>query len=266
MCTTGAKILHPGHEFILFKNRDFTRQAFNDRIHLTDSAFGVLGLETWDGDGQSQDVFTGFSIGFNQHLACCDSNVRSIPGAKNYDRLVQAVIEQCQDVDEAIACVRDLVERETYSWANMVVTTPHELAALEVRGKHVEVERSASLIARANHHVCLGAHPEDDDTLTTDWRYTNARQQLNAVQQVQDVFDLLRLRHSDESFGIANAGLYHTVYSYVVHWRDGQVNFYVLKGLPSAGKQYIRIPITLGEHTDLSAYPSDTIAAAGLQD
>jgi hypothetical protein len=123
MCTTGAKVLRTGEEFVLFKNRDFTRTHFDDLITLTDRAFGVLGVETWDGDGADSDRFSGFSIGFNAHLACCDSNVRGIAGAENYDKLVQAVVENCATLDEAVRCVQELVSERAFSWANLLVAT-----------------------------------------------------------------------------------------------------------------------------------------------
>lgn len=68
MCTTGAKVLVPGREFILFKNRDFKRDHFDDRLSLTDTAFGVLGLETHASLDTSHDRFSGFSIGCNPYL------------------------------------------------------------------------------------------------------------------------------------------------------------------------------------------------------
>ncbi len=115
MCTIGAKILEPGREFFLFKNRDFTRLHFDDRLRLSSSVFGALGLETWDGIDPARDRFSGFSIGFNAHLACCDSNVRGLPHSESYDKLVEAVVNQgfesvitVGDVD--VSMVADAVE------------------------------------------------------------------------------------------------------------------------------------------------------------
>ena len=188
MCTTGAKILRPGHEFVLFKNRDFKRQQFEDRIFLSDSAFGALGLETWDGADPNADRFSGFSIGFNRRLVCCDSNVQTIPNGANYDRLVQAVVENCATIDEAVECVSDLVRMQSFCWANILVATPEGLAALEVRDHRVEVERQPVMIARANHHICLGAHPNDDDTTTTFARYQSAVAGLETVPNIARSF------------------------------------------------------------------------------
>ena len=192
MCTTGARILRPGHEVILFKNRDFKRQQFEDRVVLSDEAFGVLGLETWDGADPQADRFSGFSIGFNRHLICCDSNVQSVPGGENYDQLVQVVVENCASIDEAVECVHAMVQAQTFCWANLLVATPDGLAALEVREHQVVVERQPTMIARANHHVCLGAHPNDDDTSTTPARWQSAAAGLEAVSDLEAVFKLLR--------------------------------------------------------------------------
>ena len=262
MCTTGAVILRPGHEYILFKNRDFSREHFDDQVHLSDRTFGVLGLETWDNDGRSEDKFSGFSIGFNPHLTCCDSNVRSIPGALNYDRLVQAVVEQCQSIEQALDCVRDMASRDRYSWANMVVATAEGLAAFEIRDHQVAVQYEDRSIARANHHVILGAHPQDDDTMTTAWRYETARDGVAASESLPDVFALLQQRHPDRSFGICNSGQYNTVYSYLIHRVGSAVDFYVLQGRPADGLDYTKIPIVLGADNDLSAYPSRHVSGS----
>ena len=255
MCTTGAKILQLGREFVLFKNRDFTRKHFDDRLSLSNQAFGALGLETWDGSDPDSDRFSGFSIGFNRHLACCDSNVQTVPGGDNYDRLVQAVVENCATIDKAADCVRDLARSRPFCWANMIVATADGVAALEVRDGRIEVDRQPTQVARANHHVCLGAHPDDDDTTTTSFRYQSAASRLDGVRDLADVFALLRSHAPDPQHSVCNHGQYDTVYSYVVHVLDGATTLYVHQGHPCAG-DYVRLPITLGAANDLSAYPS----------
>lgn len=256
MCTTGAKILRPGKEFILFKNRDFRRGQFDDRIQWTDSAFGVLGLETWDGDDPASDVFSGFSIGFNGHLACCDSNGKTVPGGANYDRLVQAVVENATTIEEAVAQVERLVHNDDFCWANMLVATPAGVAALEVRDRTVIVEHDPIVIARANHHLCGGSNEGFDDTVTTFVRYGLAAEGLQAVRSINDVFPLLRTHAPDRGYGICNHGLYETVYSYVVHWNEGATDFYVYQGHPCEGGKYTCIPVRFGATADLSAYPT----------
>ncbi len=258
MCTMGAKILRPGHEFVLFKNRDFKRKQFDDRVILSNNAFGALGLETWDGTDPDADRFSGFSIGFNRHLVCCDSNVQTISGGANYDRLVQAVVENCATIDNAVECVSDLVRTRLFCWANLLVATTEGLAALEVRDRRVEVERQPLLIARANHHICLGAHPNDDDTTITRSRYDSAVAGLQMVGVLGDLLKLLRSHEPDSQHSICNHGLYDTVYSYIVHFVDGATTLYVLQGHPCEG-EYVCLPIQLGAANDLSAYPSRRI-------
>jgi predicted choloylglycine hydrolase len=255
-CTTGAKVLRPGHEFVLFKNRDFSREHYDDRFSLTDTAFGALGLETWDASDPDGDRLSGFSIGFNAHLACCDSNVRTVSGGDNYDKLVQAVVENCTTIDQAIVQVRRLAADQLFCWANMIVATAGEIAALEVRDHHVEVERNPSFLARANHHVCLGATPEDDDTDTTPFRYQVAYEGLRTAKRVEDIFTILRSHQPDPQHGICNHSQYNTVYSYAVHWKDSETTFYVLQGRPCAGGEYVKLPIAFGKTNDLSRYPS----------
>jgi hypothetical protein len=256
MCTTGAKIIQPGHEFVLFKNRDFTRQHFDDQVTLTDQAFGVRGLETWDGADSQADRFSGFSIGFNQHLACCDSNVRMLPDSESYDVLVQEVVEHCTTIEEAEAYARSQVQNRLFSWANLLVVTANGIAALEIREREVAVEHDAAYLARANHQIYLGSTPDDDDTTTTTARYQYAHLGQRSIKQIADVFPLLSSHNPDPEHSICNHGIYTTVYSYVVHWQDGDITFYVHQGQPCDGVAYTTLPIVLGGRNDLSVYPS----------
>jgi hypothetical protein len=256
MCTIGVKILEPGREFLLFKNRDFTRRHFDDRLWLSDIVFGALGLETWDGIDLASDRFSGFSIGFNARLACCDSNVRMLSDGESYDKLVEAVVEHCTTIEDAISHVRDQVREWQFSWGNLLVATPEGVTALEIRDRHVEVERDPVFVARANHHTCLGPTPNDDDSTTTEQRYRVARQGLEAARRLEDIFPLLRSHEPDPQHSLCNHSHYNTVYSYVIHWKDGEITFYVHQGHPCDGVAYTRLPITLGGSADLSTYPS----------
>ena len=256
MCTTAAKILRPGREFVLFKNRDFKRGHFDDRLNITGAAFGVLGLETWDGDDPASDRFSGYSIGFNTRLACCDSNVQTVAGGDNYDKLVQAVVDGASTVDEAAAIVRGLVESGVYCWANMVVATADEVAAIEVRDGRIAVERRPDFVTRANHHISLGANAKDDDTTTTPVRYDLALRGIQAARTLDDVFAMTRAHADGLDWGICNHGAMETVYSYVVHWNEGQTRLYVYQGHPCAGGDFVALPISLGAALDVGAYPS----------
>lgn len=257
MCTTGAKVLRPGREFVLFKNRDFKREHFDDRLNLSADAFGILGLETWDGSDPASDRFSGYSVGFNRALICCDSNVQTVPGGENYDRLVQAVVDGAATVDEAVAIVGGLVERGVYCWANMLVATADEVAAIEVRDGHIAVDRRPDFVARANHHICLGANANDDDIVTTPVRYALAQRGIEAAHTLADIFAITRTHADGLDWGVCNHGDMETVYSYVVHWNEGQTTLYVYQGHPCAGGDFVALPVSLGAAVDVSAYPSN---------
>jgi hypothetical protein len=240
MCTIGAKIFEPGQEFVLFKNRDFTRTSFDDTFAREADHIGVMGVETWDNDGTEADLLSGFSIGYNAHLACCDSNVRSILQGENYDKLVQAVVQECASVDEAEQLLRDLVQTHHFHWANLLVATAHQVAAFEVHDQQVTVLRDDVSVVRANHHVMPGPSAEDDDTQTTAIRHKLAEGALRTANHLGDIFSILKI-HGREGVGVCNHSLYQTVSSYVVHWRAGQVTFYHHAGKPCDGKAYQRM-------------------------
>jgi hypothetical protein len=148
-----------------------------------------------------------------------------------------------------------MAAEQSYCWANMIVATADEVAALEVRGGQVEAERSPVFAARANHHICLGATPQDDDTVTTGFRFRTAFEGLREISSLEDVFAILRTHHPTDGYGVCNHGAMETVYSYVIHWNEGETTFYALQGHPCEGR-YVRVPVALGQANDLSAYPS----------
>ena len=106
MCTTGVLRIGDG-DYLLFKNKDFGRTHFDDRLVTDPDVFGVRGVITWAGTDPDLDEFSGFSIGANQHgLLCCDSNVRTLDGHANYDELTEIALRQGRDVDSAVAAVQ----------------------------------------------------------------------------------------------------------------------------------------------------------------
>jgi hypothetical protein len=170
--------------------------------------------------------------------------------------LVEDIVENCRTVNEAITYVERTVYDRHFSWGNLLVGTAHEVVALEVREHHVEVERSPFLLVRSNHHVCLGATPDDDDRETSALRYQTAHEGLEGVERLNDVFVVLRSHTPDSQRSICNHGIYDTVYSYVIHWRDGDISLHVHQGHPCDRVPYTCIPFRFGIDTDLSAYPS----------
>jgi hypothetical protein len=179
-----------------------------------------------------------------------------VDGGENYDRLVQAVVENAETADEAIRQVRGMVEQGVYCWANMLVATADEVAAIEVRDGRIAVERSPRFVARSNHHICFGANTDDDDVTETAVRYELACEGMRKAARLDDVFTLTRMHAPGLDYGICRHGTLETVYSYVVHWRDGQITFYVHQGHPCDGGEFVKVPIAFGVENSLSAYPS----------
>ena len=218
MCTTGV-LRASDDEYLLFKNKDFGRAHFDDRVVLEPGVFGVEGITTWNDDDPANDHFSGFSIGANSAgLLVCDSNVRTVPDHENYDDLVEIALREGIDVTSAIAAVERAVSRRPYLWANLVMIDATGSGAVEVRGDHVHTSTPQPPLARSNHHVNLGAHPDDDDTSTSAHRLASAQRQVATAQGLDDIF-ALQQSHDEGDTGVCNHSLYETVYSYVLQHR-----------------------------------------------
>ena len=141
MCTTGVLRIGDG-DYLLFKNKDFGRTHFDDRLVTDPDVFGVRGVSTWAGTDPSLDEFSGFSIGANEHgLLCCDwsrppvfelqrshddgdtgiCNVRTLEGHANYDELTEIALRRGTDIDSAVAAIGEAVEARPYLWANLIM-------------------------------------------------------------------------------------------------------------------------------------------------
>ncbi len=269
MCTTGV-MRTSETEYLLFKNKDFGRTHFDDRIVLDAGVFGVEGITTWAGTDPDRDEFSGFSIGANAHgLLCCDSNVRTLPDHANYDDLVEIALRQGRDVEGGIDAVRRAVERQAYLWGNLLLIDGHSSAIVEVRGDVINVTRVAPPIARSNHHVELGTHPQDDDTVTTRRRLASAEARIGAVTSLEDVFSL-QASHDDGSTGICNHALHQTVYSYVLRRDNEGTTLFVLQGRPCENSLRTELDVPLGASWSpdaaddfRAAYPSSRARVSG---
>jgi hypothetical protein len=262
MCTTG--VLRLGDDdFVLFKNKDFGRLHFDDRIVVERDVFGVAGITTWAGTDPDLDQFSGFSIGANSSgMLVCDSNVQTLPGHRNYDDLVEIALREGTDVASGAEAVRRAVARAPYLWGNLVLIDEESTGSVEVRGDHVHVALGSGRLARSNHHVVLGAHENDDDRTTTELRLASAESYVSAVTSLDDVFALQR-SHDDGDTGICNHGLHHTVYTYVLRRRAGRTTLYVGQGRPCEDPPRFELEIPFGDDfTDeaasafRAAYPS----------
>lgn len=252
MCTIGC--LRPGEPggpggdgYVLFKNKDFGRAHFDDRIVVERDVFGVEGIITWAGSDPDRDRFSGFSLGANSAgLLACDSNVRTLPDHANYDDLVEIALREGSDVATGAAAVQAAAEEQPYLWGNVLLIDGEEAAAVEVRGRRTAVMTLPGPAARTNHHPRWGAHPEQDDTVTSQTRWDSAQYQVERAGSVEDVFALLG-SHDDGDTGVCNHALYRTVYSYVLHHRDGETALYVRQGAPCAGGRIHQLTPPLGE-------------------
>jgi hypothetical protein len=245
MCTTGVLRVGDG-DYLLFKNKDFVRTHFDDRLVTEAGVFGVRGVSTWAGTDPDLDEFSGFSIGANQHgLLCCDSNVRTLEGHANYDELTEIALRRGRGIEGAVAAVAGAVDAQPYLWANLIMIDGSGAAAVEVRGDHIEVTELSGPTARSNHHIALKPHPGDDDTVTTRQRLASAQQRLDEAAGVADVFELQR-SHDDGTTGICNHHLYRTVYSYVLRHRGDTTALHVAQGQPCTDPERIELVVPLG--------------------
>jgi hypothetical protein len=251
-------------DYILFKNKDFGRAHFDDRIVVESDVFGVEGITTWADSAAELDRFSGFSIGANEHgLLCCDSNVRTLEDHASYDDLVEVALRQGTDVASAVQAVRRAVATRPYLWGNLMMMDSSSQAALEVRGQQVVVLQSDGPAARTNHHAQLGVHPEDDDRTTTEKRLVSAQRYVEAATSLGDVLALLG-SHDDGDTGICNHALYQTVYSYILHHHIGTTTLYVSQGRPCVKPLRYKLALPLGERWSAAAevrfrasYPSE---------
>jgi len=261
-CTIGARIVRSDDEYIVFKNKDFARGHLDDKIVLASSYFSVEGVTTWDADGTRPDRFAGFSIGINDALlSCCCSNVRSIDEAFPYDLLVRCVVEGSRTFSQAVSRIKEEVRRRPYVWGNLLIATPQEVGVIEVRDR-IKVERSQEFAVRANHHLVFGQSPLDDDQDTTENRLNDAREKIERSRSVEDVLALCRSHMPEKGHSsICRHGPpYSTVYSYIIHVKDGEIDFHVCQGNPCEGK-YSKIPIKFypaeqDVYSILTSYPS----------
>ena len=206
MCTTGMLRLDED-DYILFKNKDFGRTHFDDRIVVEREVFGVEGITTWAGSTLDLDRFSGFSIGANEHgVLCCDSNVRTLEDHASYDDLVEIALREGTDVASGVQAVRRAAANRSYLWGNLMLMDSSSQAAVEVRGQQVVVLKSDGPTAKTNHHTELGVHPDDDDRTTTEKRLASAQRYLEAASSFQDVVTMLE-SHDDGDTGICNPAL-----------------------------------------------------------
>ena len=258
MCTTGVMRLD-GDDYLLFKNKDFGRIHFDDRIVVEPEVFGVEGITTWAGSDPDLDQFSGLSIGANSAgILCCDSNVQTLDDHANYDDLVEIALRSGQDLDSALNAIGNAVANRPYLWGNVIMIDGEAAAVVEVRSGQIEVTRLAGPTARSNHHVMMGTNPEDDDTVTSLLRLRAAQTRVEGAVSLEDVFALQR-SHDDGNTGICNHALHQTVYSYALRCRGGVTTLYVAQGRPCDDPPRHQLVVPLGR--DWSPAAAETFRA-----
>ena len=232
MCTIGTLRLG-GDEYLLFKNKDFGRKSFEDQIVLSSDVVGIRGVSTWANVDSSQDQFSGISIGANRHgLFCCDANVREDPVTGwNYDLLTEIALNEGTDVESAINAVDKAVGRHPYWCSNLMLIDSATSAAIEVHGNEIAVERHPDCLTRTNHHLLFNVSQLDEDAITSQTRLSFSQKRLANISGVKDIY-ALQASHDNGWTGICNHEIHQTVYSYVLHCRNGEISFMVKQGRP----------------------------------
>jgi hypothetical protein len=245
MCTTGVFRLASGG-YALFKNKDFGRAYFDDRVVLEPNVFGVSGTTSWAGVDPSLDQFSGFSVGANSSgLLCCDSNVVTLDSHVNYDIMVEVALREGTNVESAILAVKKEVAKSPTSWGNMVLIDQNSAASIEIRGTEIVAVPLTGANARTNHHLSLGDHELQEDKTTTVLRFNSASKRLAEVKSVSDVFGLLK-SHDDGDTGVCNHALHTTVYSYVLVRENNETTLHVSQGQPCLNNKVIVSKIPFG--------------------
>ncbi len=271
MCTTGALRLGED-DFVLFKNKDFGRSRFEDRLVVERGVFGVEGITTWASSAATLDVFSGFSIGANDTgVLCCDSNVRALDDHANYDDLVEIALREGTDIASSVGAVRRAVKQQPYLWGNLVLIDASDRAVIEVRGNGVKVRSMNGPAACTNHHTVFGAHLDNDDTSSTEKRLASAERYVAMAASIEDIFALQRT-HDDGETGICNHSARQTVYSYVLRRRGKSTTLYVGQGKPCEELARATLELPLGTAWSFAAaaafrsgYPSATATAGTLE-
>ncbi len=246
MCTTGVT-RNTEDEYLLFKNKDFGREHFDDRLVVERDVFGVEGITTWAGADPDLDRFSGFSIGANSSgVLACDSNVRTLEDHANYDDLVEIGLRGGSDVPSAVDAIRAAIREAPYLWGNLILIDADTSVSVEVKSSQLKVVELETPAVRTNHHVVWGANLTDDDTVTSENRRRSAQARLEQATSTSDVF-VLQAAHDDGGTGICNHALHQTVYSYVLVRRSGVTKLLVSQGRPCEDPPRVELTVPLGD-------------------
>ena len=192
-------------------------------------------------------VFSGLSVGANRHglLACVNNVLITDEHHRNYDRLVETALREATDVDTAIAAIADEVAAHPYWWGNVILADDRQLAALEIRGQELRIDRAGSSVFRTNHQPLFGEVGSPEDLPCSATRFASAKSRLGDVHSVADLKAMLA-SHDDGETGICNHGVpLTTVYSYILQRKADAMTLHVANGLPCS-TDWIELPLPLG--------------------
>ena len=245
MCTIGIRRFGD-EDYILFKNKDFGRRVYEDRIVVDEDLFGVVGLSTFAEADSSQDLLSGISVGANSAgLLCCDSNVRGSHDQSNYDELVEIALRTGKGVEAAVAAIRTAVSERPYLWGNLIMIDGTASAAIEVRDQTVAVTSLSDPAVRSNHHLKLSAPGGGDTTGSTKNRLAAGQRRVESATALEDVF-ALQSAHDDGATGICSHEGNQTVYAYVLRRHAGRTSLYVTRGHPCEGRTRVELAVPIG--------------------
>lgn len=245
MCTTGAIILSDD-EYLLFKNKDFARPKYNDRIVSNRDFFGPRGLETFNDASGKADVHSGLSCGTNRHGLMVGVNhvKKTVPEHASYDILVEMLLSEATDVQSAKQLLEEFIAHQPCWWGNLVMTDGKTVAAVEVREQEMQVDENARRIIRTNHQILFGEQESPDGIKCSAKRFFSADLRLSIIDSLDEIFAML-VAHDNGAFGICNhQKTMNTVYSYVMHRNPDRTRIFVCQGNPCKSKRAtMRIPL-----------------------
>ena len=245
MCTIGVARLGDD-EYILFKNKDFPRPSFDDRIVVEAGLFGVEGVATLAETNPDQDRFSGISLGANARgLLCADANVAGARGFSNYDDLVEIALRAGGGMMEGVAAIQAAAAERTYLWANIIMIDSVSACALEIGDNGVSVSMLDGPTVRSNHHVSRGGPVDGVGSPTSEDRLRAAQIHIASVRRLEDILDL-QMAHDEGFTGICSHADSQTVYSYALHRRGSATSLYVTRGHPCQAKEPIELALSLG--------------------
>ncbi|MEH6632581.1 MAG: carcinine hydrolase/isopenicillin-N N-acyltransferase family protein [Halopseudomonas aestusnigri] len=244
MCTIGA--LHVSNdEYFLFKNKDFSRPEYIDRIKKTDLLWGAEGLETFSADPSVEDVYSGLSVGTNRYgLLAADSHVKiTDSNASNYDILVETALSQSRNIETALSALSKRIAAHPSWWGNLVLADATGIVAVEVRDSILKIERNSSKIIRTNHQHLHGTDDGiENNTSNSYGRFEWASEKLAQPHNVDSLKAMLGSHDTSTSqgthTGICNHTYSQTVCSYILHFKQGITTLHFLQGQPCLSEHY----------------------------